>query len=344
MPFGPFRPTLSPVLADFGASGVKLLQLSSADGPRVFAAATIDFDDSMRARPLEALLGHVAVRLPDALRAGGFRGRRVVVAPFTQHTLVQHLALPASDEAFAEQLVHSRSAIALGCGPDEIVVRASRVAETMRDGESRVEMIASAMARHDVMGYVDLFREAGLAVVGVHSGIAAMAHAFDADRTRAERSRATMYADLGAGGTKIAICHGADIVFAKSIPFTSRGHETRRGAAFPAAQTAPAAATHAAVAALDAVEGLADELSMCVRYHGALFHDHPIQRLIFVGGGARDRAVCQALAERLQLPARVGDPLAALLSGGTPRGLPEPTSPHPGWAVACGLAKAPTDL
>lgn len=378
MPFGLFRPTLSPVLADFGASGVKLLQLSSGDSPRVFAVASIDFDEATRARPLEARLAHVAVRLLDTLREGGFRGRRVVVAPFTQHTLVQHVAVPASDAACADQLIRTRIAISLGCDPAELVVRTNKVTETMRDGESRVEAIAFAMARQDVMRYVELFRRAGLSVVGVHSGIAAMVHAFDGDAVRADATRATMYADLGDGGTKVAICHGEKLVFAKSIPFAGRSLDARLAAAHgggleetrqtrmaagllawrspepPELTVAPALATLASAPsrvataatreAVEAIEGLSDELSMCMRYHGALFPDHPIQRVVFVGGEARDRGLCQALAQALQLPAKVGDPLATLLAGETPRGLPDPASPHPGWTVACGLAKAPTDL
>jgi Tfp pilus assembly PilM family ATPase len=375
MPFGLFRPTLSPILADFGASGVKLLQLSLAEGPRVFAAASIDFDEATRARSVETRLAVVAARLLDTLRTAGFRGRRVVVAPFTQHALVQHVAVPASDAACADELIRTRIAISLACDPTELIVRTAKVAETMRDGESRVETIAFGMMRQDVMRYVELFRRAGLTVVGVHSGIAAMAHAFDGDPLRADATRATMYADLGDGGTKIAICHGPQLVFAKSIPFAGHSLDAQLAAAHggavadarqgrmaagllawrspepPELTAAPALAGVApeprpcpSTVAREAVEGLADELSMCMRYHGAFFPEHPIQRVVFVGGEARDRGLCQALAAALQLPAKIGDPLAALLGGAAPVGLPEPGAPHPGWTVACGLARTPTDL
>ena len=63
-----------------------------------------------------------------------------------------------------------------------------------------------------------------------------------------------------------------------------------------------------------------------------------------LSGEARDRDLCHALAESLHLPAKSGDPLAALVASGAPQGLPEPHAPHPGWAVACGLARAPLDL
>jgi Tfp pilus assembly PilM family ATPase len=321
LPFSFLRPACTPVLADFGASGVKLLQLAQGEPRRALAAASIDFPDAIRTKPLDARLAHVAAELPRALRSGPFRGRRVVVAPFTQHVLVQHVALPASDADFAGELIRTQLAISLACDPSELVVRTNRVAETVRNGESRVETIAFAMSRHDAMRYVDLFRAAGLTVAALHSGIAGLMRAFTAaSRAQGGSGAATMFADLGFGGTKVAICHGDDLVFAKSIPFTGRASEAR------------------------SVESLAEDLSMCVRYHGALFGDAPIRRVVFVGGESRDRSLWQSLAESLHLTAMAGDPLAALIAAGAPSGLPEPASPHPGWAVACGLANAPTDL
>lgn len=382
MPFGLFRPKLSPVLADFGASGLKLLQLSLGEPRRVHAIASIDLDAATRAKPLDVRFAAIADALPQTLRSAGFRGRRAVVAPFTQHTLVQHVAVPASDADCAEELIRTRIAISLGCDPAELIVRTRAVTDTIRDGEPRTETIAFAMARQDVMRYVELFRRAGLTVVGVHSGIAAMIHAFDGDPRRLDGGVATLYADLGYGGTKIAICHGTKLVFAKSIPFAGRALDARLAAAhggcveearqtrmaaglaawnspepptLVAAIAAPAArAGHEAAAtrpercvasiAREAVEGLADELSMCMRYHGALFPDNPIQRAVFTGGESRDRGLCRSLAETLELPVTVGDPLAPLLSHETRRLPGDPAGPHCGWAVACGLAAAPTDL
>jgi hypothetical protein len=64
-----------------------------------------------------------------------------------------------------------------------------------------------------------------------------------------------------------------------------------------------------------------------------------------LGGEARDIGLCQALAASLRIPAKAGDPMARFLSNGpAPEGLPEPEAAHSGWAVACGLAAAPTDL
>ncbi|MHC4651575.1 MAG: hypothetical protein ACYTES_12030, partial [Planctomycetota bacterium] len=90
---------------------------------------------------------------------------------------------------------------------------------------------------------------------------------------------------------------------------------------------------------------LAEELSMCVRYHASLFRGQKIDRMIFLGGEARNIALCQAVARELRLPAQLGDPLTRF---GCKRSLRTPGlslgQPQPGWAVVCGLCTAPTDL
>ena len=60
--------------------------------------------------------------------------------------------------------------------------------------------------------------------------------------------------------------------------------------------------------------------------------------------GARQVGLCRHLAAALHVHAKAGDPLARMLGAERPAGLPEPEAPHPGWAVACGLLAAPTDL
>ena len=231
---------------------------------------------------------------------------------------------------------------------------------------------------------------------------------------------ATMYIDLGYGGTKVAICHGAKLVFAKSITIAGRTIDTRiaearrctvaeartarlaegikpmrigspaqfapsnsadggmallRMAAAKAESDEAAASNGGSVAAIatdrrvvgiapalgtaiptdaprsvstearETIESLADELSMCTRYHGSLYRDRRIDRVVFLGGEARDTGLCQSLASGLRLPAKVGDPMARfLVNGAAPKGLPDPQSSHSGWAVACGLASSPTDL
>ena len=95
----------------------------------------------------------------------------------------------------------------------------------------------------------------------------------------------------------------------------------------------------------EVTDALVDELSMCLRYHQSLFRKRKIDRLVFLGGEARETGLCQHVARALRLPAQLGDPLTrlqcrrSLRTSGLALG-----QPQPGWAVACGLCTLPTDL
>ena len=88
---------------------------------------------------------------------------------------------------------------------------------------------------------------------------------------------------------------------------------------------------------------LVDELNMCRRYYESTFPEKPIDRLIFVGGEARQRLLCQQVAREMGLAAQVGDPLVRMgriseigIESGIDR-----RQPQPSWAVAIGLSMGP---
>jgi Tfp pilus assembly PilM family ATPase len=88
---------------------------------------------------------------------------------------------------------------------------------------------------------------------------------------------------------------------------------------------------------------LVDELQLCRRYYEATFPSKPVDRLIFVGGEARQRTLCQQIAQSMGVAAQVGDPLVRMgrvsdigIESGIDR-----RQPQPGWAVAIGLSLGP---
>lgn len=113
----------------------------------------------------------------------------------------------------------------------------------------------------------------------------------------------------------------------------------------PAADTAQPAQP-AGVQVGEMLDCLVDELQLCVGYHASMFQNQTVQKLVFLGGGANDRAVCQHIARSLRIPAQLGDPLARLnrASGASaPIGVDLRQS-QPGWAVPLGLCSLPTNL
>ncbi len=93
------------------------------------------------------------------------------------------------------------------------------------------------------------------------------------------------------------------------------------------------------------LETLTDEIAMCLRYHESLFPGKRPDRVVFTGGESRHRGLCQHVAKVLRLNAQLADPLARLGrdSAAVTLGV-DLSGPQPGWAVALGVALAPTDL
>lgn len=93
------------------------------------------------------------------------------------------------------------------------------------------------------------------------------------------------------------------------------------------------------------LEILGDEISMCLRYHNALFPSLRVERVVFVGGQAKSQVLCEHLARSLNLEAQVLDPMACLArSGRVPTSGVDLRSPQPGWATVVGGALSPMDL
>jgi type IV pilus assembly protein PilM len=90
---------------------------------------------------------------------------------------------------------------------------------------------------------------------------------------------------------------------------------------------------------------LVEELGLCRRYYEATFQNKPVEKLIFVGGEAKQRRLCQHIARDMSLAAQVGDPLVRMgrisdigIESGIDR-----RQPQPGWATAIGLSLGPVN-
>jgi type IV pilus assembly protein PilM len=91
------------------------------------------------------------------------------------------------------------------------------------------------------------------------------------------------------------------------------------------------------------LEKLVEELGLCRRYYESCFPSKPVDRLVFVGGEARQTWLCQGIAKEMSLAAQLGDPLVRMgrtteisIESGIDRRFPQPA-----WAVAIGLSMGP---
>lgn len=352
----------APIAIDFGVGSLKVLQITGAEQPALAAAAMVETPDDLLNNPAKRL-AFQAETLPRLIRSCGFKGKRAVCAIPAGLTYCKHLQLQRADGMSVVDQVRTVISSEIACDPSELVFRHVEVGEFANpSGGSRVEVICMAAARDMVSRLMGAIKASRLEPVGIHGEFAATLRAMASGEGG---DGATLYLDLGCGTTKVMVGHGQKLVFAKTIEMG--GHHldkaladqrrcslaqarTQRLALRPgtplAGGGAAVATAEPAVAELEEpLEILTDEVWMCLRYYASLFPQRPVERVVFVGGEARQAAVCEQIARRLRLPAHVADPMAAVARTGN-----EPTTgvafagAQPGWTLALGLALSPTDL
>jgi Tfp pilus assembly PilM family ATPase len=419
MRFSVLPSQLSPIAVDIGTSSVKMLQITGGESPTIHALAELEVPETIRG-DLEKRFGFLEQEIPGAIRAHGFKGRRVVCAPLASQVLVQPVQVERTADADESSLAAAELESQLECIPGSLVVRAREISQGSRDGRAFTETLCWAMAREDSMRYVDLFKSMRSRLVGMHPQVSAMVQAFShLSRRSIDSTVCTMYVDLGWGGMKISVAHGNEMVFAKQVQIggrqldglvadssgcdmvTARMRRINEGivsSPTPASAArdrtvssdgmamlragmaqadpslkmsqadSPAMVTTerrngitpselvqqdaarvekvlaAGVDCSEIVESMADELKMCARYHGSLFGGRKIDRVVFLGGEARSTMLCRRLAESLNVPAQLGDPIARFAEGPFDQKLPDPGNAAPGWAAACGLCTSPVDF
>jgi type IV pilus assembly protein PilM len=213
----------------------------------------------------------------------------------------------------------------------------------------------AAAPRETLEAYLEMAGKAGLDVVGINIESCAVVQCFARLFRRAgDEARAILFLDLGAQSTQVLLTHGEKLVFARNLDrgdsqfdqalaaglkiSPQQAHSMRRDLQKSTADNpAQDEVYHHLEGPLDS---LAAEIMQCIRYHDAVFRNQAVERLVLVGGQACDKRLCQALAERLNLPAQIGDPLLRVRrvdGAGLHIGL-DRREPQPQWAVAVGLS------
>jgi type IV pilus assembly protein PilM len=239
--------------------------------------------------------------------------------------------------------------------------------EIHQDGEQKSEVVLMAAQKNWVNQFLDAGARAKLDVVGMNVEPLAVVDCFShVYRRKSDAEATTLFVDIGCVATRAFIARGQQVLFARNIalggdqftravaqslgiPFEEAKIRRVRACEEPAEGVAPQPVKpdgdweKLAEASVEPVAKLVEELSLCRRYHEATFPATPIDRIVFIGGEARQRALCQAVAQGLELAAQLGDPMirmARTTEVGPESGL-DRRLPQPDWCVALGLSMGP---
>jgi Tfp pilus assembly PilM family ATPase len=172
---------------------------------------------------------------------------------------------------------------------------------------------------------------------------------------KCELESTRFYIDIGSSGTRAMIARGTQLLHARKLS-VGGDHFTRSvadalGIGFSDARllriklgVCPQTLAEGVDFALqNTLDELIRELDLCHRDFTAAFPQFPIERLVFVGGEARQRSLCKRIAKRLRLPGQIGDSIRRMIwnskigiESAIDRRLPQPA-----WAAAIGLSVGP---
>lgn len=317
-----------PIGLDVGTVAVRLLQLGGSERDlRVANAAKVTIPREVRtdeARRREFITAEVA----RILKERRFRTREVVMALSPRHLAVRNIRMPQVEPKDLAGAVDWEARNKFPFDTTTAVVQYLRAGPVRQGDDVLEEIIVFAAPRAEVEAQIELAADVGLTLVSLDAEPCTVFRGFERFLQRREdESVGTAVADIGAQ-TTVVIAHGRDIVFVKTIPiggavFTRAVSECldlepgeaealrRRLAAREAAGEAD---THdrAVRAVADAIrphlDDLANEIGLCLRYHGVTFRGPRPEVLEVTGGEAHHPHVPTALGERLGMATHVADP------------------------------------
>jgi len=343
-----------PIGVDLGTSAVKMAQLrSTGDTIELLAAGAAEVPPNCKT-DLQSRLSFYSTAIKNLLRSDGFNGRECVMCIPAEATFVQHVRIPKLSPDRVQEAVLRELRGKLPFPSKEAEIRHIIAGDVVAEGEPKQEVIVVAAARPSVEACLTVARRAKLDVAAVNIEPCAIVECFGRlFRRSTDQQRTILFVDLGHASTQVVLSHGHQIVFARNLNVAGQqldkalaealeipeavAHEMRRDLASGEGTVSEEEMCDLLRGALDS---LASEVTQCLRYHESVFRNHGIERAIFLGGQANDKRLCQSIAQRLNLPAQIGDPLvrfARVEGAGLNVGL-DRRQPQPHWAVAIGLS------
>lgn len=248
-----FSTSAGPIGVDFGARGVKMLQLRAAgDRLTVVGAARVDapltewvapkstssagaapgvaappkdhhVEPIRAASPPPSADPLLIEQLLTAMSAGGFHGRRCIVSLAREDVSVQSVRLPKMPDEELKQTAMWEASQRCGFDRNAMEVDFIRTGATLQSGENREEVILVAASHAAIHARLEPLLAIGLRPMAVDAGFAALVRTFSRQaRREVDQSVVRAVVEIGFGGATILILRGDQIAFCKPVAIGGR--------------------------------------------------------------------------------------------------------------------------
>jgi Tfp pilus assembly PilM family ATPase len=227
---------------------------------------------------------------------GKFRGRNVMAVMPANEVFIEHIKMPKikdgdpnakkgtwdSDDKL-QDAIFSKIKQKLPFEPNDAMIK------YIPAEKDRALVIASE--RKIIDRHLAIYEKANLMIKAIGVWPIALINSYTMffGRRRADVEAIVMLLEMDANCTNVVICRHKDLLFARSIPIGSKHLETE-----------------------EAITRLVLELAACKRHLGSMQRKAQIERLIFFSSQAESENICAKIAKQLEMPAQIGNCLAAV--------------------------------
>jgi Tfp pilus assembly PilM family ATPase len=308
-----------PIGIDMGSEYVRLAQLGKNKQGLFLQSAGI------AQKPTDVELNSPAWQrwaiesIKDIVRQESFKGKNVITALPSDDLFIEPVKVPRSAlnrlNEIISQKIHKHLAF-----PAENAVYQHVIVEMKENGSPEADVLAIAADREIVNRHLAIYEKAGLDIVGMSIWPLAMIRSFTNFfcRRSNEQNKIAILLNIGTNHTNVVIARGEELLFARVV---SIGHlQLEQG---------------------QMVQRLFSEIDACIRYFESGSGNILIDRLLFFTGSGVSSALCEKVAElaqKMQIPAQVGEVLSAVEINDGPSCLIDRRNSRVDWATTFGLS------
>jgi Tfp pilus assembly PilM family ATPase len=259
--------------------------------------------------------------LQKSIQKNGFQGKDIIAGIPADEIFIDHIKMPKASENKLQEVIFSKIKQKL---PFDPVLENTMLKYLPTDQENIMVM---AIERTIIDRHLAIYERAGLSIRSIGVWPMALVNCYTSffGRRKSDLESIVMLVLIEQNHTNAVICRHKHLLFARSI---SMGFQQ--------------------LIDEPAINQLVFELTACKRQFGSMHNNAQIERLIFLSSRAEDRNLCATIAKQMEMPAQIGDCLAAVKIPGSLRNTEYHTE-NPGnpidrrncqvnWATAFGMS------
>jgi len=215
----------------------------------------------------------------------GFRGKDVVATMPTSEVFIDHIKKPKTDNGKLQDAIFSKIKQKLPFEP----LRKNTMIQYISTEQDNILVMATE--RKIIDRHLAIYEEVGLAIKSICVWPVALANCYMRffGRRKSDLEAIVMLTYIEQNHTNIVICRHKNPLFARSLSIGAKQLDDEK-----------------------VVTRLVLELTACKRQFGLLYQNAQIERLIFLSGQTVDKDIYATIAKQMEMPAQMGDCLAAL--------------------------------